>query len=264
MNPLIGGYEAGFYTLPKELVAASRSEDVLAAALDEQPWGPQMIEAARKQFQAALIEAARAGKKLPTGSEVVQAKLEAAAQVEVVDELREAARLAQRHAAATFADLQPMILEQHLRPAFEDTISKARKASAAELPALEGRYGAIRGARAALHRLPAPARDVHGMFAEYRNLDEWWPSFYPQRRREQVWGSIQHSVREIQERTELGFTPPPWPDDPLVRFGWLIANAEPWLPSPQQQDARFEAYLEKANAERSAAVRRGNLERAVS
>ena len=262
-NALIPGYEAGFYTLPKELLELARAVEPLQKAVDDLPYGPAMVAEARSAFEASLLAAARAGKQLPTGKDLIAAKMAAGAQQEVSEVILEALRQAGRHERESFGLRQMEILVEHLQPAHRATVAAARKASADELPDLASRYSAIRGARAALDRL-TPSVDSFGMFAEYEDLDEWFPQFYRERMREQVWAKINHSVEELRDHRPPEFTPPPWPSDPLDRFKWILANAQPWLPSPAEQGARFEQYIEKANAEHYAAVRRGNLARAVT
>lgn len=268
VNVLIDGFDQGHFTLPAELVSAARAVEPLQTALDEQPHAPQLIAEAKARFQADLLEAARTGKKLPLGAELTKAKMAADAQAEVLEVLREALRQSERHLATSFGLRQHKILTNHLQPAFEETISKARKAKASqELSELRLRYDAIRAARSVLHRIPAPVKDVHGVFSEFRNLDEWWPQFYPERSRQQVQDSIQRTGKEMQERASMpapSFTPAPWPADELECFKWVIANAQPWLPTPEEQDARFEQYIEKSNAEYAAAVAHGRAQGAIA
>jgi hypothetical protein len=252
VDVLIAGAEQGHFTLPPELIAAARAVAPLQAVLDEQPHAPQMVAEAKAKFQADLLEAARLGKTLPSGAELAKTSMAAAAQAEVADVLREALRQSERHLARTFSQSQGTILVDHLQPALEETIASARKAKPSELPALLPRYEGIRACRSALHRIPAPQRDVHGVFAEFKDLDQWWPEFYPERSKAQLQRGIQRTVRELQERGSdpaATFTPAPWPADPLERFKWILENAEPWLPDAEQQDARFDVLLERSNVE---------------
>ena len=245
-SSLMHGFDAGHFTLPPELVTTARAVEPLQAALDEQEYAPTMVAEAKAQFQASVLEAARARKKLPTAEALIKARMAAETQGEVTTILREGLRQAERHLALLFFGLQPKILLEHLRPAFDETISEAKKAKASELDAHRIRYSMIRSARSTLHRIPAPARDKFGTFAEFKDADRWWPEFYPERMRKQIQGMVTRSVKEIKEReskTAPTFTPAPWPADASARFKWSIEHAEPWLPTPEEQDDRFDEYL---------------------
>ncbi len=105
---------------------------------------------------------------------------------------------------------------------FTHAPAKKRRAFAI-LPALVGEYGAIAAARRVLADCGArPARDLDGEFAAVKNIDQLWP-------------------REVRQ-----YTSKPWGTG-ADGTTWLLRNgAELWLPTPAEQDARYdEVYGER-------------------
>jgi len=138
------------------------------------------------------------------------------------------------------------IITAHLRPVFDHIVTdlgaavavtakyaddpvralnapvKERKAFA-DIPVLVGEYSAIVAARRVLAACGArAARDVDGEFAAVKNLDQLWP----------------------RERRQ--YTPRPWTSG-AEGTTWLLRHgAQLWLPTPAEQDARYdEVYGER-------------------
>ena len=249
MNALMPGFEAGHYTLPKNLIEAAKEADALRDALDEQEIAS--VDDVERKFHEDILKSARAGKPLPDGSELIQARVAAEVHRERLDVLRSAAEKAERHERSLFRHLQLSILVEHLQPAFAETLQKARKAKASELPDFRARYTSIRSARSQLNLLVVE-RDTFGTFAEFRDLDAFWPEFHRERSKARAKRMVISTAKEIRERGEgePTFTPAPWPADARERFKWSLTR-EPWLPTPQQQDARYEEFLAEARADLS-------------
>lgn len=249
MNALMPGFEAGHYTLPSNLVEASKEADTLRDALYEQEI--VSVDDVTRTFEANVLKAARAGKPLPDGSELIQARVAAEVHKERLDVLRSAAEKAERNERSLFRHLQLSILVEHLQPAFEETIAQARKAKASELADFRARYTSIRSARGQLNLLVVE-RDTFGTFAEFRDLDAFWPEFHRERSKARSRRMVILTAKEIRERGEgePTFTPAPWPADARERFKWSLTR-EPWLPTPAQQDARYEEFLAEARADLS-------------
>jgi hypothetical protein len=141
---------------------------------------------------------------------------------------------------------RPEEILDHLRRALDDTVEKARKVAPAlaaygatpdlklllnapadqrkaygALERLADRYAAIRRGRDRLDRMGyTPQRDASGHFGEFKN------------------------VVELRPPGPRGLPPEPWPTDNRVhKLLWILQyDAQPWLPTPEEQDAAWEAW----------------------
>ena len=132
------------------------------------------------------------------------------------------------------------IITAHLRPVFDRIVADLRAAVAvtgrfaddpvralnapakerksfADVPVLVGEYSTIAAARRVLADCGSrAARDVDGEFSAVKNLDQLWP------------------------REQRQYTPRPWTSGAEGTV-WLLRNgAELWLPTPAEQDARYD------------------------
>ncbi|MEJ7765376.1 MAG: hypothetical protein WKF86_07760 [Acidimicrobiales bacterium] len=240
---LFTGHDQGHYTLPKEVLDPRRRLATYSAATDwpVDPW-PAAHAALLDQVRAVAdggpppdindAVAARAANDILAGTLPMLRR-------QVAEELAEEVDLA-------VADLAGEILTSHLRPALDEvlaTVSTAAKAAPVEvLTATDSmllsakdsvrkaaiaidcaafRYHALRGAHGCVRQLvPAARQDERGSFGELRRMEVAWP-------------------------THRGYTPaaqrPPWEGmTPRARLLFIVTTgAEPWLPTAEEQDARF-------------------------
>ncbi|MGH2788901.1 MAG: hypothetical protein ACRDJV_13515 [Actinomycetota bacterium] len=249
-RPILIGHDAGHYELPAQILKVRDEHARVEEALHKlRTDGNADPEAAMVDVTLELV---REGGAVPAG-----------------DLLKRATRLTQQAAARDVAiralvRVQEMAAEEvsaqvqwfgdkviaALATALDDTIGQARGASAAlrgvlpsrdviaaglvseeirdaygVLVAQSARYGAIRSARFSLILLGIRSqRDESNIFLEFKNFDAVWPNF--------------HKGGD-----------PPWPADSLERLLWIVSGpAEPWIPTPLEQDARWLEYREAVKA----------------
>ena len=248
LKSLIGTADAGGYTLPDELLTAWNTyQAVQALTLPELPQMPVDAAAAR------LVASVTAGDPLDL--------LEVGRDAQRVEDDRQAVAIAQRVLAEAIeqadnavsslaADLTERIITEHLRPAYQDVLSKAHTAGAA----LEG-YGLDPHT---LLQAPAKAR---GAYFDLSSLVERRTAIWTARRNANAIGyrTVQHDTenRFLEFANPLAFHPNlpaaarfpgvPAPEDPKAHLLWLITPeataAKPWLPTPDEQDqAWHEVY----------------------
>jgi hypothetical protein len=161
-----------------------------------------------------------------------------------------------------------IIIVDHLRPALEETMESARAPAgllrgrdlspASLLDADEGTREAFFAVRALSDRYRGLRRAQTGLlgvleaavggperhFGEFENFVDVWPDF----------DGVQFAIRpgEVQPRAP---TSPPWPEDPVERFLWIVnSRARPWIPLPEELRAAIAAH-EKARRDEAARAR---------
>jgi hypothetical protein len=252
-RPLFDGAAAGHYSLPGDLVDELDLVRRLEArqADREPPAAPD----ARQALADAILAAVRADKPLPSAAGYLKAldadhavQERAAVYAEVL-EARTAALETRLVASAV------EIIRDHLAPALAEVLREARlpaealqpfgtdpanlihapadvRAAFGVLTDLAARYSAIRAARSVFRRELTPSHDAAGIFGELRNLPDVHPDYRSQE------------------------APKPWPADAVGRLVWLVTSAaEPWCPTPEEQDARWlEVFGAQANARAAGAA----------
>ena len=260
-KPLRSGAASGAYSLPAEVLDAFETLDRLEQFQIER--SERLAPAARQELAAEVVAAAQAGKPLPSGAGYAKAE-----QADHVADVRSAvlAEVLEEQGAALvtkFGTLALTIVVEHLRPALAEVVEAARipaelvaplgvdaenylrapddvQAALLTLRDLTARYRAIRSARAAFRPFLPLEYDTDGTFGELRSIHIAAP-YYRQPN-----------------------APTPWPTDPVARLVWLVRSpAEPWMPTPSEQDQRWlEIYGEQAKARAGfAAVARANSAR---
>ncbi len=112
-------------------------------------------------------------------------------------------------------------------------LTAGQRAKADALAKAAAQYAAVRAAWSVLTRTGQQTRNHHeGVFGELRDLPTVWPT-YRQRGHDQL-----------------------WPTAPIARLCWVATHATPWLPTVEEQEARwaevFGAAHEQAKANRHA------------
>lgn len=236
-RPLRAGAAAGHYTVPAGILEDFEVLDRLEGYVNERT--ERTAPAAREALADEIIAAAKAGKPLPSGAGYMKAEdadRAADARSVLLAELldRRAEALVTRCAASARA-----VLLDHLRPALTEVLDEARipadlvqpfgtdtknflsapddvRAALLVLTDLAERYSAIRKARGIFRDHLKPEYDTDGSFSEFRSLHIAAP-YYRQ----------PNAAR-------------PWPEDAVGRFVWgITSGAEPWMPTPEEQDARW-------------------------
>lgn len=256
---LFAGASAGAYTLPADLLAAHTTAIKIDRRIREQR-DSRAVDDARGQFRNDLLDAIDQDRDLPDPIVIRQAAEQDRAWSEQSRILADIAEHAQIKVVATMHRLAEEIIVDHLRPALDKTITAASKAaphlgrtfpdaeealtsSAAmrkaylELDKLAGRYGALRAAQTLLNdmSLPDPRFDYRNRFRELRNAPDLISTY--------VIG------RATAPKT-------PWPDSPRGRLFWLVTSgAEPWMPTPDDQDQVFAEWYPKADCVRGVPTR---------
>lgn len=261
VNRILEGERTKAYSLPPALLKAAKTASALGIALENhgrKSEGAVTPDAALEALVDQLVSnvTAKGRVQVPDTSAVPKAR-QALEEEEIVFQVLTRARArGDRALIAAARDHAEAIVVEHLRPALEDTLRKVRKAAGhlqgfeetvnvdlmaaapeqtrkafLEVGELARRYGAIRGARAALEQLGYQAeRDKR--FGEFRNFMELWPSFGT---------NVQTSA--------------PWPEDARARLLWIATGpAVAWMPTPEEQDTRFDAYVESRKPHRDQAV----------
>ena len=255
-RPLFDGASAGYYTLPGDLAAGL---DLVRKLEERQAERPDVAApAAREALTDAILAAVQADKPLPSASgylKALEADRAAQERATVYAEVLEArtARLETRLSASAAT-----IVADHLVPALAEVLEEARvpadviqpfgtdpaglihapddvRAAHGVLSDLAARYSAIRAARNVFRVELKPEMDGNSLFGELRNFTDVHPNY-----------------RSTQ-------APKPWPADPVGRLVWLVTSgAQPWCPTPEQQDERWmEVFGDavKARAAQAAAAR---------
>jgi len=237
---LLGGEEAGAYTLPGEIAESLGAVARMSAGLQEAAHRLNSLEANPHLAEAALTDGAMAaavsGGPMPSADGVLaalRAQEGAGAQVRA---FVDADRRCRDRVGVLIRDLAPQILTEHLCPALTEVIQTARKlvkplagvASAEDAVAagpkaaslwmeavgLAGRYLLIRRGYGSI-RQALGFGDASGYFDELKDIDSAWPDF------------------------RQGLVAAPWPEDATARFLWICANATPWLPTAADVEAEM-------------------------
>ncbi len=98
-------------------------------------------------------------------------------------------------------------------------------------------YVAAREAQAQVMRLVHRIDQTLDTFGFVRDLGRHWPAWYADARRAPAYRD--------PKTGDIRPTAPPWPDDHIGRFQWLVHHPEvtPWVPTPEQlRQAHSEAY----------------------
>lgn len=239
---LFAGHDAGIYTLPDELLAARDA----ASRLDKMapPDAPEP-EVVIDELVAATLAAAATDAELPDCSGVSAARH----QRQITEDAGQVWRYAREQAAgrvtSTVHGGAATILVKHLQPAHTAVVKelgaafaasrqygspselllappKVRQA-AASIDALCEQYEAIRAGRGDLTWTVnyRATEDDDGEFGEIRNADELWT--------------------RPQHRNLGNASSPPWPTSSTrTKLEWLLRHgAEPWLPTPTEQDTKW-------------------------
>jgi hypothetical protein len=249
-RPILAGHDAGHYQLPEQVIKArdehARVEECLRKLREDGNADPEaaMVDVA--------LELVREGGALPAGDLLKRATRltqQAAARDVCIRALVRVQESAAEEVSAQVQWFGDKVIAA-LAGALKDTLEQARGASTTlrgvlptpnvvgaglvseeiqdayrKLVAQSGRYGGIRSARYSLMLLGIQSqRDESNIFLEFKNLDALWPNF-----------------------NKGG--DPPWPSDPLERLLWIVNGpAEPWIPTPLEQDARWLEYVEAVKA----------------
>lgn len=256
---LFDGQADGQWTLPEELLEARDTIvrlDSLGAELSRQ--SPESLHDVRDRL-AYLVAT---GAELDTAP-VFDARRAIDEHAERVTLLGKAREIANSRLTTMLSDRAGELIRDHLAPAFDTLADKlrrdfdtARHIDSQSPPAVVlsqpkavrdaliridtnvARYRLIRQAGGLVHKLrQVPSQDSRGYFGEVHNTETVWP--------------------EITRVGGYAPSSPPWPtDDTRARLAWLFANgAKVWLPTVEQQDARylevFGERLERARANRS-------------
>ena len=245
-RPLRAGAAAGHYTLPADVLSHFETLDRLEQFQTERP--DRAAPAARVELAAEIVAAAQAGKPLPSGAnygKAEQADHAADVRSKVLAEVLEdqGSALVTRFSVSALT-----IVVEHLRPALAEVVDAARGPAEAVAPfgtdaenylrapedvrgalldlrAMAERYAAIRSARSVFRPDLKVEYDSDGSFGEFRSLHIVAPSY-----------------RQPN-------APLPWPTDRVARLAWAVTSGvEPWMPTPDEQDARWmEVYGERMN-----------------
>jgi hypothetical protein len=250
VRPIFSGCDAGHYALPEQVIKArdehARVEECLRKLREDGNADP---EAAMVDVALGLV---REGGALPAADLLKRATRltqQAASRDVCIRALVRVQESAAEEVSAQCSWFADRVIE-FLASALADCLEQARAVSTTlrgvlpspdvvgaglvseeiqdayrTLMTQSGRYSAIRAARFSLTLLGVRSgRDESGIFLEFRNLPKIWPSF-----------------------REAG--PPPWPAGAAERLLWVVnGDAEPWIPTPLEQDARFVEYVEEVKA----------------
>lgn len=260
LSSLVQTATVGGYTLPADVTDSYAVWQKLQQVEIPAPRQFEPQDAAHR-----ILEAATAGE-LFDPIALCRDSLNARDERRVHDEATTALGIAINQAAGTAvtraADATDRIISEHLRPAFEEVIAKARevatvlqphtdtvfqlnlqgivaatstkvRAAYLELPALVERYQLIRQARDRASAVGGRVlqRDQAGLFASFSNPLAFHPTW----------------------RHPAPIPQMPAPKDPTQRLLWLVsdqaADAKPWLPTVEEQDeawwAQFGEGLER-------------------
>lgn len=240
---LASAAEGGGYTLPAALLAKL---DIYqrTRALEIQPPTRLDPDMAAARIVAA-VEAGQGVDLLELGRAVQRSTSEGQAFDQAQAVLREAGEQAGNALTYTTMDLAQTIITEHLRPAFEQVLQKAREA-AGILTSLDPHYvvsasekvrkayltveplvaqrQAIYDARRMVNNVSGqkPQHDDSGLFATFRKPMTFFPTWQPPARVPQL----------------------PIPEDPKEALLWLVRDeqaiaAEPWLPTASEQDGAW-------------------------
>ena len=252
------GYDNGHHSLPPEMIAARddlrRIEDLLSSV-------PQP----ENEFDALdrLAAEVLAGSEVDTDA-LATVHVQRATHEAALGILRRAREPAGGQLASVVCSHAEETIRQYLVPVHDKTVAEVAKCAKAmgglpdndasslaragkvardaylQLDELAARYSAVRQTRSALYaNLGADVEHDHnGYFTAIRNTEKLWPA-------------ITQQVAPPRDAT-------PWPKDSTRGFLlWAVRNgAELWLPTVEQQDARwydvFGARLEEAKRNRRA------------
>ncbi|GAA1969331.1 hypothetical protein GCM10009817_06600 [Terrabacter lapilli] len=247
---LFAAVENGHYTLPARLTKMRTG----LQALWQHQLDPSPDESdTHARLVLEMADAAEAGRPLPDVTTLEATRAAQRAHADAVSVTLAAADALLNRLNAATADAAEEIITEHLRPRFDAALAALTDAcaitgkyaddpaAALSAPAKDraafvavtehiGVLDVLYGARRVLTDLGArPALDTEGEFASIRNMDELWP----------------RATRQYASR--------PWGQG-ADGTKWLIRNGgHLWLPTPDEQDARFEQVY--GEAQRAAAAR---------
>jgi hypothetical protein len=246
---LIDGYDAGHFDLPDEVKPQRSALERVDNALNEISSPKTLREIRGRDLKDEMIEAALSGSAFPDGSAVVEAEAAIKRNEAALAALRDSKQHFEREVARSLRAAGEAIIVVFLRSALEETIAEARKAAGVlrgindidvndvtpkvrdawlRMVDLAERYVAIRTGREDL-ALPMPRHDQGHIFAEFRNARTVWPERSAEMARSAVLTTRRHAL-----------TPAPWPDGYPQRLLWIVrSEAQPWMPTPQEQDAAW-------------------------
>jgi hypothetical protein len=261
---IFAGYDAGFFTLPEELVTRREAEVRIAdelKAVNERMRKvlPAAIRTkiARDIIEKAVIPPNFVAPFMKSQDELRRLSAEESILAEARDNLRDGASSLAWMAMLLSED----ILAKHLRPAMEAVLDGIRGGAATvgrQVPWGDTRalvraseevreyhesclvaaqhLEAIRDAQRRLKDLTgSPGEEAFYNFGQLRNMDRIWPGR----------GSLSDRFKGN----------PPWPEDAAQRMYWLVSSeAEPWLPTAEECDLAYAALLSKVTVVRGLAV----------
>jgi hypothetical protein len=253
---IFAGYDAGFFTLPKELVKRREAEVRIADELKavNERMRKVLPAAVRAQIVRDIIEKAAippnyAIQFMESQDELRRLSAEESILAEARDDLRDGAT----SLAWLTMSLSEEILAKHLRPAMEAVLEGIRagaKTVGPQVPWGDSRalvrasaevreyhescvvavqhMDAIRDAQRRLKILTGdPGDDAFWRFGQLRNMAEVWPN-------RGAW-------------TDQSGGKPPWPEDAAERMYWFVSSkAEPWLPTAEECDLAYLEFLRNA------------------
>jgi hypothetical protein len=239
IGALFAAADNGHFSLPDVIVRQQRRVPALTEALRDRHG--RQLPGARGALASDILDAIDADKALPDAATLIEAAVADQAAAEMRTVLSDLLQEAQDDLVTLVMHAADEIIVDHLRPALVETLDQAAQAadkignwpivSEAALTApqetreaiiglggLAGRYRAVRNAQRCLRIVtPGPRFDTDDVFVELRNLPDVWPNY-------SSWSS----------KTA------PWPSDPRQRLLWLVtSDAEPWMPTPREQDRRL-------------------------
>lgn len=256
VSKLFAGHDAGFFSLPEELLEqrdAERRVNEAVRSLDAEMRKVNPAAVRLRLIEEVIAAAGKGPIKTGIGAALVaeQDRLRLmSADHSVLTDARDNLRDGAASVPWVAMRLSEDILALHLRPAMEETLAAVRSGLAIadsvpwgnpralvraseevrayhELVALAAdRYAAIRDAQWRVMALAGkPSADAYDEFGQLRNLRALWPQ------------------RKATAETIRGKAP--WPEDSLERMVWLVnSDAQPWLPTAQEAEAAYRALLD--------------------
>ncbi len=234
--------DAGFFTLPAEIVALRAKLAELEALQDQIRREPRPANPRASALQAVLADSTATSLDAALTAE---SRAESSAHDAEVRPtlLAEAVEHIENRLGAAVSDLADVILAEHLALALAEVVAAvkarvdiattipwndARAVSRASEPVLEAyetvsaaadRYGALRAAQSFLQRLTSePAREAFDVYGQVKNMRDVW----------------------AQQGQGYPPVPPPWPDELPARLVWFVTHgADLWIPTGPECEAHY-------------------------
>lgn len=249
--------EAGGFELPKAILDAHRRVEKATQLLASEP---PVMEALAKEDEivSRLLESSLSRKDVANiGTEIAEAQAAESAALVSQRILRRVVEHEEQIFATVTRDNAEAVIVKCLRPALAETLTEARTAAQVlrnygaepsadqflaspdqdreayvRLQHAAQRYAGLRQAQRTLGLLGIRSEfDTAGRFGELKNLFSVWPS------------------------VAAGRSAPPWPADQVARLIWLTtSDAQPWMPTPSDQDHAAKDHAERTQARTATAL----------